>query len=269
MPPHPTPLAAKLRPGVTPQVQQIEAYIDSFGTLGYDGATMNGASLSPSTLNLFQECPRCFWLEKVKGLRRPRGIFPSLPGGMDRIIKTYFDEYRAKKEVPPLLAVGDFEGIRLFADQSRLNQWRSWRTGLQYRDRDGSVLSGALDDLLVKGGRHIPFDYKTKGSPASQESAVQYYQLQLDCYALLLEENALAVTDYGILLFYSPKSVGEGGQVLFAQQPIRVPTDVERARKTFREAVALLNGPMPAVGGACEYCQFAEKRAGGQRDLFM
>ena len=55
--------------------------------------------LSPSTLNLFLECPRCFWLHINKRIQRPRGIFPSLPGGMDLVIKDYFDcEYRGKIE---------------------------------------------------------------------------------------------------------------------------------------------------------------------------
>ena len=51
--------------------------------------------LSPSQLGLFKECPRCFWMGKVKGIGRPRGIFPSLPGGMDNVIKPHFDRYRA------------------------------------------------------------------------------------------------------------------------------------------------------------------------------
>src|SRR3989338_1065151 len=108
--------------------------------------------LSPSTLNLFLECPRCFWLDKVKNIKRPRGIFPSLPGGMDRVIKAYFDTFRAKSVLPPELDGGNFEGVKLFSDQDRLERWRSWKTGLVYRDGDGSVLGGALDDLLVKDG---------------------------------------------------------------------------------------------------------------------
>ncbi|GAI53572.1 unnamed protein product, partial [marine sediment metagenome] len=46
----------------------------------------NKIRLSPSALNLFLQCPRCFWLEKNKGIKRPRGIFPSLPSGMDSVI---------------------------------------------------------------------------------------------------------------------------------------------------------------------------------------
>jgi len=43
--------------------------------------------LSPSALNLMKECPRCFWLAQHKVWKRPSGIFPSLPSGMDRILK--------------------------------------------------------------------------------------------------------------------------------------------------------------------------------------
>jgi hypothetical protein len=46
--------------------------------------------LSPSKLNLFQECKRCFWLEKHKVWKRPQGIFPSLPSEMDKILKIHF-----------------------------------------------------------------------------------------------------------------------------------------------------------------------------------
>jgi hypothetical protein len=45
--------------------------------------------LSPSSLSLLKECPRCFWLQFNKGIRRPSTVFPSLPGGMDRILKAF------------------------------------------------------------------------------------------------------------------------------------------------------------------------------------
>jgi len=38
------------------------------------------------------ECPRCFWLQIVKNIKRPAGIFPSLPSGMDKILKVHFDK---------------------------------------------------------------------------------------------------------------------------------------------------------------------------------
>lgn len=215
-------------------------------------------TLSPSALSLFKDCPRCFWLEKVKNIKRPRGIFPSLPGGMDRVIKTYFDTFRVHGTLPPELHIDAFQGIRLFGDQVQLEAWRAWRTGLRYHE-DGSVLSGMLDDLLVKDGAYVPFDYKTKGSPTNEEDATKYYQTQLDCYALMLEGNGLKTAGYGFLLYYSPKEVRENGQVHFEIQPIRIETDVERAKGLFRRALALLTGAAPQASEKCEYCHWLEK----------
>ena len=43
--------------------------------------------LSPSSLNLFVNCPRCFYLQVVKKIKRPDTPFPSLPSGMDDALK--------------------------------------------------------------------------------------------------------------------------------------------------------------------------------------
>lgn len=223
---------------------------------------MKPIRLSPSKLNVFRECPRCFWLDKVKGIERPRGIFPSLPGGMDRIIKMYFDGLRSSGALPKELEGNLPKGVTLYPDQEQLDRWRNWRTGLEYQGQDGSKLSGALDDLLVMDDRYLPFDYKTKGSVTSEDDAIKYYQNQLDCYALLLQENGLPVADYGVLLYYSPKQVNDSGIVAFENQCLKIPIDTERARQVFREAVAVVKGPLPPTNN-CKYCAwFGELTAG-------
>lgn len=211
--------------------------------------------LSPSALSVFLDCPRCFWLDKIKNIKRPRGIFPSLPSGMDRVIKVFFDECRAAKKLPADLKGPDFQGVELFEDVKQLNLWRDWKTGLQYKCGETScVLFGALDDLLVKGGKYIPFDYKTKGTPTTEEFAVKYYQNQLDSYALMLEANGLETADYGFLLYFSPKIVAEKGSVTFEVQPIKIGVDSRRAKAIFENALRLLNGPLPLSAPSCEYC---------------
>ncbi len=215
--------------------------------------------VSPSGLSLFKDCPRCFWLEKVRYIKRPRGIFPSLPGGMDRVIKLYFDGFRSKGTLPPELASREeFRGLCLYKDLAQLERWRDWKTGLEYFE-NGGRLFGALDDLLVAGDVCVPFDYKTKGSPTSEEDATKYYQTQLDCYALMLEANGMKTAGYGFLLYYSPREVGENGRVIFEIQPIRIGTDIERARSYFRRSAAVCEGPAPAASANCEYCGWLNK----------
>ncbi len=213
--------------------------------------------LSPSTLNVFLECPKCFWLDQAKGIGRPRGIFPSLPGGMDLLIKKYFDKYRALGKLPPELD-GKIEA-ELFPDNELLNKWRSWRSALAYEDPEsGAILSGMLDDLGVLPAKklYVPLDYKTRGFDV-KEGGESFYQNQLNCYALLLRENGMKPAGYAYLLYYIPKEVAEGGMTRFDVVPKRVAVDADAALKTVRDAAALIQGPMPARHMECEYCVWA------------
>ena len=209
--------------------------------------------LSPSSLNLFLECPRCFWLQMNEGIHRPRGIFPSLPGGMDSVIKVYFDKYREKKELPPEIE-GKVEGKLIF-DIEVLNKWRNWRTGLSYEDEIlGINLIGALDDCLQDGEYYIPLDYKTRGSAPREGDSEKYYGNQLDCYGMLLEENGYSIKGIGYLIYYYPRKVEEYGKVSFDVDVIKLNINPERAKKNIERAIKLLNGPIPPHHSECEYC---------------
>ena len=56
--------------------------------------------LSPSSMNLIEDCPRCFWLQIVKKIKRPSGAFPSLPSGVDKMLKEHFDRFRDNNDLP-------------------------------------------------------------------------------------------------------------------------------------------------------------------------
>ena len=229
--------------------------------------------VSPSSLNVFLECPKCFWSDLAQGVGRPRGIFPSLPGGMDGLIKKYFDGYRAKGKLPPEL-VGKLGNVELFADNELLNQWRNWRSALVYEDPEsGAILSGMLDDLGQDGKLFVPLDYKTRGFDV-KEGGESYYQNQLNCYALLLRENGMKPAGYAYLLYYIPKEVAENGMTRFDVVPKRVEVDPDTALKTVRDAAKLLKGPMPKSHTECEYCGYARgylhetKEGGASPTLF-
>lgn len=219
--------------------------------------------ISPTTgLNLFRECPKCFWLHYNERVQRPRGIFPSLPGGMDEVIKVYFDKFRGSKEgVPPELK-GKVPGV-LVPDQQLMNEWRNWRTGLQYETivKAGTksakvTLFGALDECLVEGDVYIPLDYKTRGSAPIDGDSEKYYQTQLDTYASLLSHNGYQVADSAYLVYYYPEKVEKNGKVTFNVKPVEIGVDTARVDKLLETAVKLLLGPMPTEHGRCEYNQW-------------
>lgn len=209
--------------------------------------------LSPSKLNLFLECPLCFWLEMHDECKRPAGIFPSLPSGMDLALKKYYDNYRGS--LPPELA-GKVEGV-LLSGTELMNKFRNWRT-FKFEEED-AIMYGAMDDCLAKGEVFIPLDFKTRGF-ALKEDSTDFYQNQLDCYALLLKKNGFKHSDHAYLVYYIPKQVKPKGVVDFDVVVKKMDIDSKRAYKTFRDAVKLLQGKKPDSNPGCEYCCYRNRK---------
>ena len=210
--------------------------------------------LSPTGLGLYRDCPRCFWLHHVVKLRRPQGPFPSLPNGMDLVIKKYADGFRRIGGVPPELALAVDEHTKLFSGIRKLRLWRSNFVGIEWRTPEGHVLRGAIDDLLVRKGKLIPLDYKTRMGPPKPDTA-GYYVDQLSCYALLFEKNGFSVENYGLLQFWWPLELNAPEEVWFSTEVVRVPVDTRRAESLFTDAIALLEGPIPPYDGKCLWCK--------------
>lgn len=72
-------------------------------------------------------------MDKVRGMGHPSTIFPSLPSGMDRILKAHFDSFRAKARLPPELR--ELAGAKLFSDMDLLTVWRNNFRGISYHDK--------------------------------------------------------------------------------------------------------------------------------------
>ena len=210
--------------------------------------------LSPSSLNLMDECSRCFWLDKHKVWKRPSGAFPSLPSGMDGILKKHFDRFRDQGLLPPELhAHGLGKGFKLFEDAGLLKEWRNNLKGIRWKDEEGNALFGAVDNLLEHEGKLVVLDYKTRGF-ALKEDTAGHYQNQLDAYNFLLRKNGYETQDYAFLLFYVPKEVAETGEVVFETSLVKMPVNAKNAEKLFKKAIAILKGDCPE--GKCEWCEF-------------
>jgi hypothetical protein len=199
------------------------------------------------------ECPRCFWLTQHKVWSRPASIFPSLPSGMDSILKKHFDKFCEKGLLPPELCDNkECKGCKLFDDQELLKTWRSNFKGISYTDKQGNVLRGAVDNLLVKGKKIIVLDFKTRGFPVKSDTH-EHYVPQMEIYNFLLRENGYLTEDYSFLLFYYPKEVLETGEVIFDIHLKKVSINIKNAETTFKKALKLLNSDCPSQ--TCEWCK--------------
>ena len=214
---------------------------------------MKTYKLSPSALNLMKECPKCFWLTQHKVWKRPAGIFPSLPSGMDKILKIHFDKFRDKGEMPPeLCEPQSCVNMKLFNDKELLKVWQNNWKGVSWKDRKGNELHGAVDNILVKGKKLIVLDYKTRGYPLKEDTA-EHYRLQQNLYNFLLRKNGYQTEDYFFLLFYIPKEVMATGEVIFDTELVKMKVDVDMAEKAWKDALKLLNSDCPK--DSCEWCE--------------
>lgn len=225
---------------------------------------MGELRLSPSKINAFLDCPRCFWMEHNRGLKKPRGIMSSLPGGIDGLVKTYMDGHRVAGTLPPELKQLKGNYV-LYNNQGNLMRWRNWRSGLAYRfEKYDITLSGALDDLLMTPDEKYfaPFDIKTKGKATTREDAVKYYSNQMNCYGLMLDKNGMKISGRAYLLYYHPtKATGDG--LTFARQLVELDVDPGAAAENCIKVKQCLESPdSPPLNPGCEYCNYIEMAKG-------
>jgi len=213
--------------------------------------------LSPNSLNLFLECPHCFWLEKRQGIKRPPPYPYALNTAVDILLKQEFDVYRDKGELHPLLVANNIQA-KLFPNQSLLNQWRSNFVGIRYYDSElDATLFGAVDDILeFPDGKLAPLDYKSTGSKVAK--VYDRFQLQMDTYTFLLEKNGFLTPRKGYLAFYIvDKENGFGGRLPFRKELHEIETNPSDIPGLFKDAVTLLRrAASPPHSPDCKFAQW-------------
>jgi len=216
--------------------------------------------LSPSSLNLYLECPHCFWLEKKQGIRRPPAYPYALNQAVDTLLKQEFDSYRAKGKVHPLISAHNIPA-KLFPNQDLLNQWRSNFVGIRFYDSDlGAALFGAVDDILeFEDGKLAPLDYKSTGS--SVATIYDRFQLQMDVYTYLLEKNGFLTPKKGYLAFYIvDKKNGFNDRLPFRKELHEIETNPSDVPELFKEAVLILRETTPPPHSPdCKYGQWLKQ----------
>jgi hypothetical protein len=210
--------------------------------------------LSPSSLNAFRTCARCFWMN-VHGKGVPSGPFPSLPGGIDIILKAYYDKHRAKG-LPPILK-GKLDA-RLVdqATAERIRKYIYWND-----EQTGASLRGKMDDCFVdEKDALVVMDNKTRGFPLKEESSDldDIYAFQLDCYAFILKQNGHKVSDVGYLAYYIPEHTDDIEKgIRFGVHLKKLKLNPERVPEVFRDAVATARKTHPPKEHEeCELCHW-------------
>lgn len=218
--------------------------------------------LSRSKIDLFVECPRCFYLDNKLGIKRVQ--FPSflLNTAVDTLFKKEFDIHRAKGEAHPIMKEYKIDAVPF--EHKDLNTWRENFEGIQYvHGPTGMIISGAVDDIWVTPKNElIVVDYKS----TSKEEEVtldgrwkEGYKRQMEVYQWLLRKIGFEVAEKGYFVYANGKTDAKtfDGKLEFDVTLLPYEGNPDWVEDTISRIKETLDGDeIPNPGELCEHCPY-------------
>lgn len=235
----------------------------------YDPASKEPYRLSRSQIDLFMNCPRCFYLDRRLGVARPPGFPFTLNSAVDELLKREFDIHRTKGTQHPLQKKYKIDAIPLAHE--KIDEWRdALHKGVVYHHADTNFrVTGGVDDVWVKPtGEIIVVDYKatSKKEEVNLDADWQIgYKRQMEVYQWLFRKNRFQVADIGYFVYCNGNSDAEAfdGKLEFDISVIPYTGDDAWIEPALLSVHACLNSDeMPAASAECDYCSYREAAAG-------
>jgi hypothetical protein len=221
--------------------------------------------LSRSKIDLFLNCPRCFYFDRRLGVGQPPGYPFSLNSAVDALLKKEFDMHRAQGSPHPLMKTYHIDAVPFMDD--RMDEWRdALRAGVQYLHAPTNFLiTGGIDDIWQnkKGELHI-VDYKatSKNGEVSLDADWQIgYKRQVEIYQWLFRKNNFTVSDVAYFVYCNGDADKEAfdGKLEFSIKIIPYTGDDGWVEGVIRDAYkCLMSAELPSSGDDCDFCKYRE-----------
>lgn len=227
-------------------------------------------NISRSKIELYMQCPRCFWLDARLKIKRPDGPPFSLNKAVDELLKKEFDSYRQAGKPHPIMVANNIKAVPFMHED--LDNWRQNFVGVGVLHQPTNLyVFGAVDDLWVDAdGQLIVVDYKAtaKVSEVSLDAEWQIsYKRQVEVYQWLLRQNGFKVNNTAIFIYTNGRLELDGfyDRLEFSTKLIEYKGSDLWVEKTLKDIKKCLESDIPevgsaAMGGSCDYCEYARKR---------
>lgn len=221
--------------------------------------------LSRSKIDLFRQCPRCFYVDNKLGTARPPGFPFNLNSAVDALFKKEFDIHRAAGSKHPIMEQYGIDAIPFVHED--IDTWRENFKGIQVKhEPTGFTVSGAVDDVWVNpDGELIVVDYKSTSKAGKIEALDQDwhigYKRQMEVYQWLLRQNGFKVSDTGYFVYANASRDEEAfdGKLEFEITLIPYTGDDGWIEGTLLDIKKTLESEkIPDVGDDCDYCTYRE-----------
>lgn len=226
--------------------------------------------VSRSKIELFMQCPRCFWLDVRLKITRPSSPPFNINKAIDELYKKEFDVHRAAGTPHPIMVDNQLKAVPY--QHEDLDIWRENFTGVTTLHKPTNLhVFGAVDDVWVnEDGELIVVDYKatSKDKEVSIDSEWQIsYKRQMETYQWLLRQNDFTVNDTGYFVYTNARMDldGFGDRLEFRTKLIPYTGNDAWVEPTLLKMKETMDGDMPeigksAMGGPCEFCAYARSR---------
>jgi CRISPR/Cas system-associated exonuclease Cas4 (RecB family) len=220
-------------------------------------------SLSRSKIDLFLECPRCFYLDRKLGVARPPGFPFALNSAVDKLLKLEFDAHRARGTQHPLIEKYGVDARPV--PHEKLDVWRQNFVGVRFLHQPTNfIIFGAIDDLWQNSkGDYIVVDYKST-SKAEEITELnkdwqEGYKRQMEVYQWLLRQNGYPVSDTGYFVYCNgiTDRAAFDAKLEFALTLIAYEGKDDWVEQTIAKMKACLDSnTIPQAGKDCDYCAY-------------
>lgn len=230
----------------------------------FDPESGDSFKVSRSKIDLFLNCPLCFYLDRRLGVARPPGFPFNLNSAVDTLLKKEFDMHRKAKSSHPLMDAYGLKDVVPYQND-RMDEWRdALKRGITFLHKPTNlVIGGGVDDVWVNGkGELIIVDYKatSKEDKVSLEKEWQIgYKRQMEIYQWLFRQNGFKVSKTGYFVYCNGKTDRKSfdGKLEFDVDLLPYEGDDSWVPKTLENIKAcLMQAKTPKPAAACDYCNY-------------
>lgn len=229
----------------------------------YNPSSPDPFRLSRSKIDLFINCPRCFYLDRRLGVGQPPGYPFSLNSAVDKLLKKEFDIHRANGTKHPLMANYGVDAIPL--SHEKIDEWRdSLRRGITVHiDNTNVVVTGGVDDVWIDpNGEFIIVDYKATSKEAEVTLDAEWqigYKRQMEIYQWLFRKNGFSVSNTGYFVYCNGKTDKEAfdAKLEFIIKLLPYEGNTDWVEPAILDAIKCLQtDELPQSGQDCDYCKY-------------
>lgn len=233
----------------------------------YKSGQVTPYKISRSKIDLFVQCPRCFWLDARLKISRPSIPAFTLNTAVDTLLKSEFDVHRAKGSQHPLQTAYGIDAKPVTHD--KLNVWRENFKGVEALHQPTNLLiTGAIDDLWQDAkGDYVVVDYKSTSKAGKIEVLGDgrwndQYRRQLEVYQWLLRQNDLPVSDMAYFVYCNADKDKKAfdGKLEFEITLVPHKSKADWVEPTLAKIKDCLEGDIPKEATDCEHCAYAKNR---------